>query len=38
MYRLAILFVIFLISCDDNKEEVFECLTVIEPVIIQLFE
>ena len=36
MYRLTTLFVsaIFLTSCDDNKEEVFECPTVIEPVII----
>tara|TARA_R110000868_G_scaffold84511_3_gene238176 strand:+ start:673 stop:1065 length:393 start_codon:yes stop_codon:yes gene_type:complete len=36
MYRVAILIIttIFLISCNDSKENVVECPTIIEPVII----
>lgn len=36
MSRLTTLIIstLFLISCDDNKEEVFECPDIIEPVII----
>jgi hypothetical protein len=36
MYRLTTLVIstLFLISCDDNKEEIFECPDIIEPVII----
>tara|TARA_B110000908_G_C10135617_1_gene394306 strand:- start:90 stop:494 length:405 start_codon:yes stop_codon:yes gene_type:complete len=36
MYRLPLLIIstIFLTSCDGNKEEAFECPTIIEPVII----
>ncbi len=36
MNRSTILIIstVFLISCDDSKEDVFECPTVIDPVII----
>jgi hypothetical protein len=36
MHRVVILIItsIFLISCDDSKDDVVECPTVIEPVII----